>query len=258
MTGSALLSRVRRELSQTVAITMKDIRVYYLAPPMIMFGLAMPFLMFLSFSVQRGLPAQEALARLIAITTFFTASSAGPVIVPTERRTRSFERLLVAPVSILSVLLGKTLVGAVFGVAISLATLLVAALALGASTASLLSLVLCVLLASVSFSAMGLLFGLWPTDSATPVGSAMMPATLIRWPLMFISGVFVPLNQMSPALRAVSFLSPLTYAQDLMNHAILGRGLQSPVLDWLVLLASTGIFVGVTFWFDRIQKRRGY
>jgi hypothetical protein len=39
---------------------------------------------------------------------------------------------------------------------------------------------------------------------------------------------------------------------------VLGHGLQSQALDWVVLLASTGVFLVVTFWFDRIQKRRGY
>jgi len=39
----------------------------------------------------------------------------------------------------------------------------------------------------------------------------MMPSTLLCWPLMFISGVFVPLEEMSPWVRAVSYISPLTY-----------------------------------------------
>jgi ABC-2 type transport system permease protein len=119
-------------------------------------------------------------------------------------------------------------------------------------------LLLAMLLASVSFSAMGVLFGSWPTSSATPVGSVMMPATLVRWPLMFISGVFVPLDQMSPILRAISFISPLTYAQDLLNRTILGHGLQAPALDWVVLLLTCSIFLAVTIWFHRIQRRRGY
>jgi ABC-2 type transport system permease protein len=258
MTLGSIWARTRRELSQMLAITVKDIRVYYLSPPMVMFGLLMPFLMFFSFSVSRGLSIGVSVARLLAITTFFTASSAGPVILPMERKTRSYERMLVAPVSIFSILFGKAMVGAAFGLAVSLLTLVVAALALGAPLASLVGLLLAMILASISFSAMGLLFALWPTDSATPVGSTMMPATLIRWPLMFISGVFVPLDQMSPVLRVISYISPLTYTQDLMNHTVLGHGLQSQALDWVVLLASTGVFLVVTFWFDRIQRRRGY
>ena len=53
---------------------------------------------------------------------------------------------------------------------------------------------------------------------------AQMPSTLLRWGLLFISGVFIPLAEMSSLARVVAYLSPLTYAQDLMNHAVLGRG----------------------------------
>lgn len=258
MERQSIRGRLTRELSQMVAIAVKDMRVYYLAPPMIMFGLLMPFFMFFSFSVRRGLPVEQSVARLIAITTFFTASSAGPVILPMERRTRTFERMLVAPLSILSVLLGETMVGAVFGSVISLLTVLLAALAIGLRVGDVPGLLLAVILASASFSAMGVLFASWPTSSATPVGSIMMPSTLVRWPLMFISGVFVPLEQMSPPLRALSYLSPLTYAQDLMNHTLLLRGSQSLALDWAVLVASGVVFLAVTSWFHRIQRRRGY
>ena len=62
-----------------------------------------------------------------------------------------------------------------------------------------------------------------------------MPSTLIRWPLLFISGIFVPLEEMAPWTRALSYLSPLTYAQDLMNHAVLGSGHMALWLDLAVL-----------------------
>jgi ABC-2 type transport system permease protein len=70
--------RFKDELAQAWTIAIKDVRVYYLRPGMIMFGLLMPFFMFFSFSVQRGLGASEGLARLLALTVFFTAAAAGP------------------------------------------------------------------------------------------------------------------------------------------------------------------------------------
>ena len=38
----------------------------------------------------------------------------------------------------------------------------------------------------------------------------MMPSTLVRWPLLFISGIFIPLGEMAPWTRALAYLSPLT------------------------------------------------
>jgi hypothetical protein len=86
-----------------------------------------------------------------------------------------------------------------------------------------------VLLGSFSFSTLGLIFGSIPTCNP---GDVQMPSTLLRWELLFISGVFVPLSEMGAAARAVACISPLTYAQDLMNHAVLGTGLLHPWVDY--------------------------
>jgi len=42
-------------------------------------------------------------------------------------------------------------------------------------------------------------------------------------------------SQMAPAMRFIAYLSPLTYAQDLMYHAVVGKGLIHPVIDVVVL-----------------------
>ena len=252
------LQRLSDELAQAWTVAVKDMRVYYLTAPMIMFGLLLPFLLFFSFSIKREIGVQVGLARLLALTTFFTASSAGPVIIPLERRTGTYNRLLAAPMSLFTLLLGKTLVGAFFAVATSLVPLLIGLLVMRVNVVNAGLLVACIVLASLAFSAFGLVFGSIPTSSATAVGSIMMPSTLVRWPLLFISGVFIPLTEMAPAARAVAYLSPLTYAQDLMNHAVLGRGLLSPWLDLLVLLLSGVLFLVLSLRMHRRSRRLGY
>ena len=44
---------------------------------------------------------------------------------------------------------------------------------------------------------------------------------------------------MAPWTRALSYVSPLTYAQDLMNQAVLGRC----VLDWRLDLALLPVLI---------------
>jgi ABC-2 type transport system permease protein len=144
----------------------------------------------------------------------------------------TYDRLLAAPMSLVTLLLGKTMVGAFFGAAVSLVPLLIGVLALDVSVASAGLLLAGIVLSSLAFSAFGIAFASIPTRS---VGSIMMPSTLVRWPLMFISGIFIPLEEMAPWARALAYLSPLTYAQDLMNHAVLGHGFLNSWLD-LVLL----------------------
>jgi ABC-2 type transport system permease protein len=91
-----------------------------------------------------------------------------------------------------------------------------------------------------SFLMLGLVFVSIPT---TNPGDVQMPSTLLRWGLLFISGVFIPLGEMAPVARAIAYSSPLTYAQDVMNHAVLGSGLINPWLDLSVLALSGVLFL---------------
>ena len=235
-----LIQRFKDEFAQAWTIAVKDIRVYYLRPGMILFGLLMPFFMFFSFSIQRGLGATEGLARLLALTVFFTAAAVGPFIIPTERRIGTYDRLLIAPMSLLTLLLGKTAVGAFFAIVVSTVALLAALLIFGSPVAQPVLLVVGIPLGALAFSSLGLIFSSIPT---TNPGDVQMPSTLLRWGLLFISGVFIPLSQMSPTARTVAYLSPLTYAQDLMNWAVLGSGLLSPWLDLVVLVLTAALFL---------------
>jgi ABC-2 type transport system permease protein len=235
-----LWTRILDELSQAWIVTLKDIKVYYLRPGMIMFGFLMPFFMFFSFSVRRNMAAGEGMSRLLALTIFFTAAAAGPFIIPTERRLGTYDRLLAAPMSLFTLLLGKIAVGAFFAIAVSSIAAIVGVLFLDASIAQPALMIAGIFIGSFTFSTMGLIFGSIPTRNP---GDVQMPSTLIRWVLLFVSGVFVPLSEMSTVARGISYISPLTYAQDLMNHAVLGTGELALWLNLSVLFLSGIIFL---------------
>lgn len=235
-----LWTRILDELSQAWIVTLKDIKVYYLRPGMIMFGFLMPFFMFFSFSVRRDMAAGEGMSRLLALTIFFTAAAAGPFIIPTERRLGTYDRLLAAPMSLFTLLLGKITVGAFFAIAVSSIAAIVGVLFLDASIAQPALMIAGIFIGSFTFSTMGLIFGSIPTRNP---GDVQMPSTLIRWVLLFVSGVFVPLSEMSTVARGISYISPLTYAQDLMNHAVLGTGELALWLNLSVLFLSGIIFL---------------
>lgn len=252
---TAWWSRLLDEISLAWTVAVKDIRVYYLTPPMVMFGLMLPFFLFFSFSLKRDIGANVGLARLLALTTFFTASSAGPVIIPLERRSRTYDRLLAAPMALGTLLIGKTLVGAFFGLAVSLVPLAVGATILDVTVASPGLLFAALMLSSLAFAAFGLIFASVPTQS---VGNIMMPSTLIRWPLLFISGIFVPLEEMAAWARPLAYLSPLTYAQDLFNHAVLGMGYLSPWLALALLPLLVVLFLLPASWLHERSRVLGY
>jgi len=253
MNSTTWWRRLRHEAARAWIIAEKDIRIYYAKPPVLMWGIALPFFMFLSWSVGRNRPAGALIPGLIAITVFFTASSIGPVVIPWEKRVRTFERLLTAPVSLSAILLGKTLAGVVFGLAVTLIPLLVG-LALGARITEPFILAIGLVLAADAFASLGILFSTFPSQN---VGSVMMPATLIRWPLLFVSGVFVPLSALALWGRALAYLSPLTYANDIIQQAMGGQGYLTPAVDAAALLAFWVVFLWAGLRLHELGRRRG-
>jgi len=249
------IKRISSEMTQAWTVTKKDIKVYYIRPGMLMFGFLMPFFMFFSFSIRREMGAAQGIARLLALTTFFTAAAAGTIIIPLERWLGTYDRLLAAPMSLIALLLGKTAVGACFAISVSFISLVAGVFVFGVTIAQPWLLIAGIVIGAFAFSALGLIFGSIPTRNP---GDVQMPSTLLRWGLLFISGVFIPLTEMSVAARAVAYLSPLTYAQDLMNFAVLGDGLLNPWLDIGILLISTMAFFLPSISMHKRSRRLGY
>jgi ABC-2 type transport system permease protein len=255
MSPNHWLARLWNELALAWTVAVKDVKVYYLRPGMIMFGFLMPLFLFFSFSVRREMAAAEGVSRLLALTVFFTAAAAGPFIIPLERRIGTYDRLLAAPMTLVTLLLGKTAVGAFFGMAVATLSAVIGILIFGAIIAHPAMLIAGIILGSFSFSALGLIFGSIPTRNP---GDVQMPSNLLRWGLLFISGVFVPLGDMAPAARALAYFSPLTYAQDLMNYSVLGTGVHNPWLDLAVLMLSGVLFLLPAIKMHQRSRRLGY
>jgi ABC-2 type transport system permease protein len=66
----------------------------------------------------------------------------------------------------------------------------------------------------------------------------MMLAALVRFPLIFISGIFIPLSELTEPGVFITYASPLTYLVDGLN-ASLG---QVPFLGWAVDLLLLVLF----------------
>ena len=175
------------------AIGEKDMLIYYLKPASLMFGILFPFSMFLSFLVGRNIPVEQAIPMLVAQTLFFASSSIGPVTIPLERRLRTFDRFLSAPISLSTVLLGKTIAGFIYGVGISVIPIIVGLLFFHSIVTDVVALSMGMLLSAFGFAAMCLMFASIPGQGP---GQVMMPLNFVRIPLLFISGVFVPISNL--------------------------------------------------------------
>jgi ABC-2 type transport system permease protein len=82
-------------------------------------------------------------------------------------------------------------------------------------------------------------------------------ASLIRFPLVFISGIFVPLAELGAPARGVSLVSPITYLVDLMNFSLRGRYSLHPLLDLAVLVFFSLLFCLGAYRLQRRNMMRG-
>jgi len=227
---------LKRELQGISAITKKDVRIYYLKGPVLIFGILFPLFLFLAFSVGRNLPPQVLVPGMISLTIFFTSSSVTPVIAPWERRTKTFERLISTPISLHSILIGDILAGLLFGTLLVLIPIIIGVLLFGASIISVNVLIISIPLSAFCFASLGTLFSAIPTDTPSEI---MTLANLVRLPLIFVSGVFIPLEQLPIWGQIIAALSPLTYAHNLNRFAFEGYVGHSWIINVVILLCFT-------------------
>lgn len=220
------------------AIVKKDMRIYYSKGQVILMGLLWPGFMFLSFAFGRQMPVETLMPGLIAVSLFFTCSAISPIVFPIESQARTLERLVSCPVSVWTILLGDMLASALTGLVVSMIPIFLA-LALGVTFVHPFVMLAGVLLSALCFSAMALIFSFPATSSPAPI---QMLSTLIKFPLMFISGIFIPLSQLPAAARGISFISPLTYFTDLARYATGGSSYYPALINLLAITAFMIVF----------------
>jgi ABC-2 type transport system permease protein len=242
------IGQLRTDLSASWAIAKKDMRIYYIKPGTLMFGVLFPLFMFLSFAVGKNAPAATLIPGLISITILFSSSSIGPMVIPTERRVKTFERLVSAPISFYSIILGKTLGGFLFSLAIGVIPLFIGLLWFETQIISLIALVAGLSFASYCFATLGIMFASFPTENP---GDIMMLLIFVRLPLIFISGLYIPIENLPGWGQIAAAFSPLTYANDLVRYALEGKTLYGPVVDSVVLLLFTAAFLFIGMRLDK-------
>ncbi|WP_456330679.1 ABC transporter permease [Archaeoglobus sp.] len=234
-----------------LAIAKKDIMMYYLKGPVVIFGILLPLFLFLAFWVGRDLPLNFLMAGLLSMTVFFASTSVSPVIAPWEGQMRTLERLLVCPVSTSTIIFGDVIASLSFGICMSLIPLLLA-LCLGFTPNPVI--IPAILLAAFCFSCLGLLFSAYPTNLPSTV---MMISSLVRFPLIFISGIFIPVQELPAWGKAVSMISPLTYFTDIARDSFGMNSFLPIYLDFIILAGfSIGFLVSAIKLHEHALLRR--
>ena len=243
----------RRELHGIYVIAKKNAMLYYFRPPILIHGMLLPAFFFLVFVVARRATVETAIPGILAMTLCFTASAVGPMVTPWERRSKTYERLISSPISQSSIILGDVVAGACFGLILAAVGLV---LGLGLTDVRLVHpgmLGWVLVLSAFCFGGLGVLLSAPPTNNPSQI---MMLCNLVRMPLIFISGVLVPLAEMPGWSRALAPLSPLSYCTDVIRAAF-GASSYFPIwADALALAAFTCAFLLAARFFHRLSKAK--
>jgi len=215
-------------------ILLKDMRAYYLKPPNISWGLIFPVAWTGMFFIKSGSGSESVPALLpgvIAISVLFGTTSMLAVTVTFEKKNRSFERLLLAPLSLNLLMLAKTAGAIFFGSANAIVPI---ALALFLTDLSAISWVT-VLPAIILIAIVSTFLGLFIAVSVSEVFEAQTFSNFFRFPMIFLCGLFFPIDSLPVVLRPLSYILPLTYGVDILRGAITGTNMMSLGLDFLII-----------------------
>lgn len=216
------------------SILMKDMRSYYLKPPNISWGLIFPIAWTLMFFLRSpvAVEVRDLLPGVMALSILFGTTSMLAVTITFERKSRSFERLLLAPISLNLLMLAKTFGAIMFGVVNAFVPVIFASFLTDLSGINWLMILGSVVLIAITSTFLGLFIAV----SVSQVFEAQTFSNFFRFPMLFLCGLFIPLADLPSFLRPVSYALPLTYGADILKTAINQNGIISVPLSFVALL----------------------
>ncbi|MFH0852865.1 MAG: ABC transporter permease [bacterium] len=170
---------------------------------------------------------------IMALIVMMSVMTGLAVSISREREAGTLDGLLIAPVSRLAIILGKAFAQTVRGMIQGLIVLLLAIVLFGVHVyGSWLIMIVLLFLGVFAFMGIGILI----SAIASAQESAMTIMMTLQFPMMFLSGVFFPIQQMPKAMQYISKIIPLTYeATALRKVIVLGAGLSSVWMEVLIL-----------------------
>jgi len=235
---------------QAFYIARKDLKAYYLKPPLISWGLILPVVFMLAFYLRNPEGISEVTPGIVGLTLLFSTTSMAAVVIAFEKRIDALERLLLAPLSMESIILGKALGSSTLGAGIGTIVLFSSIAIFGLSVSNWTFLFLCLVLSSFSFALLGILISV----AVREIFEAMTLSNFFRFPMVFLCGVFYPFESLPKIIQIVGYFLPLTYCVDLFRFCLLPqKGFLNPFADMIALIAFNVILF---FWIDVTFRKR--
>ncbi len=219
-------------------IALKDMRTYYLKPPAVSWGIVFPVTWILAFYLRMPSDFKELVPGLIAMTILFSTTAAEAVVINFELRLGSLERLLLAPVTVLAVLMGKILGGFFFGLMMTAIISIGSVLVVGVYP-NIFSLVIIIIVSCLVFSSLGALLCVLVKE----VFEAQTLLNLPRFIMIFLCGVVYPISRMPAWLKYISHTMPLTYTVDGLRNCFIAGTKLLVLRDALILTGFAVLFI---------------
>lgn len=190
---------------------------------------------------------------IIVMTIFFGAGQGTGRSLAGEKEEGTLDRLASTPASASDIIAGKTLFAMITqlirGLIIVMAVTFIFNVTMNGSWLWVGLIVLLITAASVG---VGLSLSAMAEDESTYAEMSM----LVILPAMFVSGVFFPVSAMPSWVQPVSYLYPLTYANNAIRQVMLvGSGVSSVISDLVILVAmAIGLYSLGVYLFNRTTR----
>ncbi|NCB26290.1 MAG: ABC transporter permease [Bacteroidia bacterium] len=220
-------------------ILKKDMQNYYLKPPNISWGIIFPVSWTLMFFIrsEQAVDIRSILPGVMALSVLFGTTSMLSVTITFERKSRSFERLLLSPISLNLLMLAKTTGAIVFGIINAFIPVLFASFMTDLSGIHWGMLSLAVVFIAITSTFLGLFIAV----SVNEVFEAQTFSNFFRFPMMFLCGLFLPIESLPALIRPLSYALPLTYGADLLRFSITSESSISLVASAMALVCFSGV-----------------
>jgi ABC-2 type transport system permease protein len=215
-------------------ILAKDMRAYYLKPPNISWGIIFPLAWTGMFFIRSGSGLESVLGLLpgvMTISILFGTTSMLAVTITFEKRSRSFERLLLAPISLELLMLAKTSGAILFGVVNAFVPIVIAAFLADLSGIAWSLVIPAIILIGIVSAFLGLFIAV----SVSEIFEAQTFSNFFRFPMIFLCGLFFPIMSLPVFIRPLSYILPVTYGVDILHGAVNGDHIMSFTLDFIIL-----------------------
>jgi len=257
------------ELRAIYIMWLRDLLKYKRARERQIGSLAMPlmFLLFLGFGFSgAAIPGLNKIdyikflvPGIIGMNMLFGSMFSG-ISVLWDKEFGFLKEIMVAPVSRISIALGRIAGGATTGLIQGLALFFISFLfgfRMGSNftifhmIAGFILMIFFMAMIALTFISLGLSFASNMRDAQ---GFELI-INFVMFPLFFLSGAVSPITNLPIAIRILSYLNPLTYAVDGIRASLIGVSLFPLIVDILVCIASSTIMVSIAaYFFDRSES----